>query len=160
MSAAQKTKLNTPWKNRVAFVHQIDTDAVFLLVHPCGELLLVSNTASGAARWDRACIRWIEERGVYWMCKYSVHDLKFELSGFTEAQLTELAVQTGIEFITRDKRRIETPRMLDTVMARSLLNWIDKHPRMANDNATVLVYQNLMEEAGLSPLPDEEYTGS
>ena len=61
-------------------MHQIDTDAVFLLVHPCGELLLVSNTASGAARWDRACIRWIEERGVYWMCKYSVHDLKFELS--------------------------------------------------------------------------------
>lgn len=160
MSATPSIKLNTPWKNRVAFVHQVGSDAFFLLVHPSGELLLTSNSARGAARWDRACIRWIEARDAYWMCKYSVHDLKFELSGFTEAQLTELAVQTGIEFITRDKRRIETPRMLDTVMARSLLNWIDKHPKMAKDNATVLVYQNLMEEAGLSPLPDEEYTGS
>ncbi|KGD63409.1 hypothetical protein Y5S_03395 [Alcanivorax nanhaiticus] len=63
-------------------------------------------------------------------------------------------------FITRDKKRIETPAMLDTVMARSLLNWIAKHPKMANNNATVLVYQNLMEEAGLSPLPKDDYTGN
>ncbi len=153
-------KLSTPWKNRVAFVHRVGSEAFFLLVHPCGELLLVSNTARGAARWDSACIRWIEARRAYWMCKYGVQDLKFELSGFSEAQLTQLAVQTGIEFITRDKKRIDTPAMLDTVMARSLLNWIARHPKMANNNATVLVYQNLMEEAGLSPLPKDDYTGN
>ncbi len=152
-------KLSTPWKNRVAFVHQVRAEAFFLLVHPSGELLLVSNAERGAVRWDVACIRWLVEREAYWMCKYSVHDAKFPLPGLDEKQLATLAFNTGITFISRENKHIETPMMLDSLMARSLLTWCIKHPKMTKANPTVSTYQNMMLEAGLSPLSDEEYTG-
>lgn len=159
--ASTKTRLKTPWKSRVAFVHGEGSEAIFLLVHPCGELLLVSNSdrPSGAARWENACVLWVEEREEYWMCKYGTHDKKFALPNFDEAQLTSLSIDLGIEFRSKGKRRVETPMMLESLMGRSLLNWIIKHPKMAKENATVMYYREHMTKAGISPLPDAEYTG-
>lgn len=158
--AKRTTKLKTPWKNRVAFVLEIGTKVIFLLVHPSGELLLdQSDRGGGAARWDRACIRWDEKRQEYWMCKYGVYDKKFPLTGLDEVQLTTLAVNLGIEFRTKENKRVESPRMLDSLMARSLLNWINKHPRMAKENVTIMSYRDNMTERGVLPLSDSDYTG-
>lgn len=159
MPIKPKLKLNTPWKTRVAFIHQDDSVAIFLLVHPSGELLLISNSERGAARWDRATIRWLDDRQSYWMCKYSAHEPKFSLSALDEAQLLTLATNTGISFISRTNKRFHTPVMLDSLMARSLLNWSIKHPKMAKDNPTVMTYQNMMMDANVAPLYDEDYTG-
>ncbi|MEH6454793.1 MAG: hypothetical protein V7749_00595 [Cocleimonas sp.] len=162
--ATRKIKLKTPWKNRVAFVLEVGADVIFLLVHPSGELLLICQSdrygCGGAARWDKACILWIEEREGYWMCKYGIHDKKYSLSGLDEDQLTTLAVSLGIEFIPKlGKKRVESPMMLDSLMARNLLNWANKHPKMAKENVTVISYRDEMTERGILPLPNADYTG-
>jgi hypothetical protein len=158
---AGKNRLKTPWKSRVAFVHHTIPDDIYLLVHPCGEMLIISNKdkGGGAARWDRACIHWIEERNEYWMCKYGVHDQKFSLSGLNKDQLTALSINFGIEFKPKDMPQIESPRMLDSLAARSLLNWKNKHVRMSKENETLLSYVDVIKSCDVLPLPDAEYTG-
>lgn len=158
MSAPQTNKLQTPWKSRVAYVHYVGDDAIYLLVHPSGELLIISNRNRGAARWDRACILWIDERNEYWMCKYGEHDKKFSLNGLTEEQLTSLAINFGIEFRPKGGRRM-APAILDSLAARSLLNWTNKHPRMTKENSTILSYLDVLEDIDALPLPDADYTG-
>ena len=129
--------------------------------HCCAsELLIISNRNScEAAKRDRACIIWIEQDDSYWMCKYGKHDLKFSLERYTEDQVTNLAMTFGIDFRPRDNRRIDLPKILDSISARSLQNWIAKHPRMSRENQTVLHYKQLMDDVGVLPIPDHEYTG-
>lgn len=156
----QRVKLRTPWKTRVVLAHEVGDKLIFLLVHPSGELLLVSNTDNcGAARWDRACILWIAECEEYWMCKYGAHDKKFSLAGLDEKQLSNLSEYFGIEFRPNGKRSTGSSQILDSVAARSLLNWIKKHPRMARENPTVAMYNDILLENGTLPLPPNEYTG-
>lgn len=158
---ARQTKLRTTMKSRVAFVHEVADEAIFLLVHPCGELLLCSNSdrSGRAARWDRACLLWVEEHQEYWMCKYGVYDKKFPIHGLNETELTTLAITFGIEFRPKGMRPIEAPMLLDSFAARSLLTWTKKHPKLAKEHSTVFSYLSIMSEVGVSPLSDDEYTG-
>lgn len=148
-------------KSRVACVHEVAGEVIFLLVHPSGELLLCSNSDrfGRAARWDRACILWVEDDQEYWMCKYGVYDKKFPIHGLDEAELTTLAIAFGIEFRPKGRLQIEAPMLLDSFAARSLLTWTKKHPKFAKEHPTVLSYLRIMYEVGVSPLPDDEYTG-
>ncbi|MFT5725689.1 MAG: hypothetical protein ACI9JN_002816 [Bacteroidia bacterium] len=93
------------------------------------------------------------------MCKYGLHDPKFSLRGLDEEQLASLAMNFGIEFRPKEKRRIATPLLLDSLAARSLINWINKHPKMTKENTIILTYLRILEEVGAQPLNDADYSG-
>jgi hypothetical protein len=161
MPSVNKIKLGTPWKNRVAFVHDTNMMALSLLVHPCGELLIISNDdrCRGAASWGNALILWSERDEQYWICKYGLHDTKFPLAGMSKTELAILAIEMGIDFRPKGGRPIDTPRILDSSMAKHLFRWSIKHPRMAKDNPTVSYYVGQMKKVGITPIEEDEYTG-
>jgi hypothetical protein len=159
MGISQNITLKTPYKNRIAYVHCVGEDAFYLLVHPCGELLIVSNQCDGSTRWDGACILWHEKRQEYWMCKHGIHDPKFSLALFDEEQLAELAVNFGIDFRRKDGGFFRTPNALESLSARSLQAWSSRHPGMSKESPIVEAYVNTVLKSGFPPVADDEYTG-
>lgn len=152
-------KIKTPWKKRVAYVWERSNKVIYLLVHPSGELLLIDNEQRGAARWDRAVIMWVEARQAYYMCKYGLHDMKFELSGMSPDELKQLAMDLGIEYRSREKGDSIHRRYLDSPLGRNLLTWAELHPRMAKENPTVEHYKSVMMEDCVLPMEPELYSG-
>jgi hypothetical protein len=80
------------------------------------------------------------------------------LSGLDEDQLTTLAVNLGIEFRPKGKKLVESTMMLDSLMARNLFNWTNKHPKMSKVNMAVISYRDIVTERSILPLPNADYT--
>lgn len=149
-------KLESSFKSRVAHIFQYENFCLYLLVHPCGELLICIDTpayASGS-RWDAACIHYIDTENAYYMCKYGSKERKFILPGANENLCQLIAESCGIA-VYGEQGMNSFPWETST-MAKGFLTWSAKHPRMASQFTSIL---QTIQNSGLTAFSDSEYSG-
>lgn len=153
------SKPKTQLKSRITGVSTINNILFYLLAHPCGELLIIADDqygCLGACLWGRAVIRWSEDKQRYVMCKYGMHDQKFDLRDFNDQDCEQLATLFAIEYYPKNQPRFLVP-VTESLMAMSLLTWMSKHPKMATQFEN---YADHLQGQGVTPLPDMQYSGN
>ncbi|WP_445766763.1 hypothetical protein [Rheinheimera sp.] len=152
-------KPRTITKTRVAGVYIKGDICFYLLAHACGELLLCADSKHsphGACLWSKAVILWSEQRNTFVVCKYGMHDQKFDLTGYADSDCLELAKMFGIEYRSKSEPLFMSD-LSESTMARSFLTWMAKHPKMATQFQN---YGEFFQKRGVIPLPDAQYSGN